>query len=177
MSKSVHKKYTHAEFQEDLQFPGYFEFGGPWGALGIMLFSHAIMIYMWIVIELNQGYAWPQEEFIANFDDKMKEAAQRLSPTLDTVVLFLVAQFVMAAVLPGLVVHGRPLPWRHGATIAYLCNAYQAWWLSLAIIVAGHFMGYSLAWVASNFGALMVTAMIAGDVASLALYLGARMTG
>jgi delta14-sterol reductase/lamin-B receptor len=87
---------------------------------------------------------------------------QAIAPSGTAAVVYLAwfaFHVLLERLLPGRVVQGSPLP--DGSTLGYRINGLLAMGLSLAAVVAGHFLGWlPLAWLYDHFGALLTVITI-----------------
>lgn len=161
-----------------------FEFGGALGAAFIIVFSHLLMFYLWVAWRFHDGaLIYPTSvadavPFLARIGDLIITHATPSWSTFAIYWLFLVAQGLMAAFLPGLEIKGLPIPSLAGKQLVYRCNGYTAWWLSLFIIAILHFTGiFPLQQIYAQFGSLMVVAMISANAIALVVFFVAKTTG
>ena len=115
------------------------EFGGPIGASCIVVFSHALLYYVYYCLQHNNGRLW----IAHSFDDvtaALHTITTNAAPTWFAAVLyfgFLGFEGLLALVAPGLQLTGRPD--ETGQKLTYNCNAYVSWWVTLATIAALHY--------------------------------------
>ena len=158
----------------------YYEFGGPVGALGLIIFSHFIMVYLWASLQFFDGsvfypksigdiYPW----FGRLFDLWRNHAL----PTVESVKIygiFMLVEVVIAMVVPGLKIKGLPIPSWGYKQLEYNCNAIQSWYIMIALAAVLQFTGlWSMSSVIDSIGPLTTTAMIAGDLLAITLYVSA----
>ena len=178
----IHESLTEDKYRftpERDTWNGKYEFGGPIGALGFIVFSHFIMYYLWACICFFDGEAvYPGHAKLQGkpfWSTFMAAIAERAAPTAWTFGVFsafLFFEYALAVVLPGPVTYGLPLASEGGRRLAYKCNAVSAWYIQLAVIIALEYTGiFSLAQVADNFGRFMTAAVIWGDVVSVIVYI------
>lgn len=106
------------------------EFGGPFGSVFIMIWSHFLMLYLWISLEYYQGGIYMPDLSIVS------QQLSKAYPTWQTVAMywgFMILQVIFAYVLPGPVVKGLPVPSENNKQYPYLCNALYSWYLTLAL--------------------------------------------
>lgn len=159
------------------------EFGGPAGALAILLFSHAVLYYLWIAWRFHGG-AVHYPDGLGDVGPYLARAADQIAthaaPTWRAVAVywgFLVAHAVGAVVMPGPKVRGLAVPALGGAKLEYRCNALFSWYATLLVVGAAHVTGvFSLDQVFDQFGSYMTVAVVSGDVVAVAIYAGARIT-
>ena len=94
------------------------EFGGRFGALGIMLASHIVLYYLWICWRYLGGSLAHPNGFsdIGPFFVRMGQyVADGAAPTWNAVGIyfgFLLVQALLAVILPGVEMKGLPIPSR-----------------------------------------------------------------
>lgn len=160
------------------------EFGGPLGALGIMVGSHLLLYWLWIAWRFEGG-AMPLPEGLADvgsFATRMiAHVVTDAAPTWEAVAVyttFLLVQAALMAWLPGLKIKGLPVPSQDNVRLEYVCNGISAWYATLVLVGVAHFSGaYPLTRVWDQFGSLMTVAIVAGDLVAIAAYVGAKRTG
>lgn len=179
----------HFTPERDL-WDGKYEFSGPVGAALIMLFSHVIIFYFYLCIEFYSGtMIYPGHAALrgAAFLPTMgRHLRERCRPGVHTTLIFLAflfIQYVFAALLPGVVVKGLPLPSENGYRLRYKCNAVTAMYCMLILIGALHYTGvYPIHMLRVDFGQYLTIATVVADVLSvwvfvLGLKRPIRMTG
>ncbi|ODV68393.1 ERG4/ERG24 ergosterol biosynthesis protein [Hyphopichia burtonii NRRL Y-1933] len=166
--------------------PGYvpkdqieFEFGGPAGALGMMIGFPLLMYYMWISAQFYDGKpAWPSDgqswsEFI--LDDLLQFFIDYGIPSFKTIfifTLFMTVQGIFYLTLPGVWTKGQPLSHLNNKQLPYFCNAQWSFYTTLTIILGLHFSNlFKLPYIIEHFGEFMTIAIIYGMTGSVALYL------
>lgn len=170
---------------------GTYEFGGSLGAfggtmssLGIMVFSHFIIYYLWTCIEFYNGVViYPGHEALkgASMYEVAAKALEAACPTKFTFAAFSAFQFVqylLAVVLPGPVTYGLRIPSQNGYHYSYKCNGVYAWYCILAILAALHYTGvFPLYLIRQEFGRYMSSAIIWADIVSVFVFLGGYING
>lgn len=169
------------------QWTGHYEFGGPVGCIVIILFSHAIMYYLWACITLNNG-----DLIIPNNKGHVitplgsrpflsflwKGIVRHALPTWKTVGLLLafnILQVALAKVLPGPIAYGLPVPSENGHRMTYKCNAVYAWYLLLLGYAVMDYSGVlPLTTLVDSLGSFMSSAVILADIASIIVFLRGR---
>jgi delta24(24(1))-sterol reductase len=170
--------------EKDL-WSGEYEFGGPIGAACIMVFSHFIVYYLWICVDFYDGSlihpfhsALGSESFSAAF---FRILSTRAVPTLTSFcafVGFLLAEYLLAVLLPGPKALGLPVPSENGYVHKFKCNGVYCWYIILATLATVHFTGiYPLTRIRENYGEFVTSAIIVADVGSVFLYLFGVLTG
>ncbi|KAJ3009266.1 C-24(28) sterol reductase [Thoreauomyces humboldtii] len=162
----------------------HLEFGGPIGVSFMMLFFPTLMYYFWICIEFNDGHLEHPDSFgniKSWFQDNLLRVAEHACPNwfaIITYTAFTVVQFALAAVMPGPVVKGMPVPSLGFKQLSYLCNGVACWYATLILSAVLHFTGVlSLGRIIDNFGPIMTVSVIAGFAITIATYLYAVLSG
>ncbi|KAK4518736.1 uncharacterized protein ATC70_008958 [Mucor velutinosus] len=173
--------------EEEVDNEVVYEFGGPAGALGMMLGFPCLMYYFWICLEYHQGHlitpASYTKDGIMQFlsEEILAKIAVGAYPTFTAVKIymgFVVYSFLCAYFMPGPVVNGLPLPSLKGGKLPYLCNALSSWYLTLALSVILHVTGiFRLTSIIENFGGIMTTAIIWGFTMSFLVYTTSMIKG
>ena len=154
------------------------EFGGTFGAVTIILFSHFILYYLFISLHVYDGslfLPWMRvEEHIQFICDKM-------APNLETFAVyltFMAMQTIFAWFLPGFKVEGLPVPSLNGEKLVYNCNGYSSWWLTQITMALLHYNGiFRIQWIAQNMGPLITIMIIFSDVVAVLVYCISLATG
>lgn len=152
------------------------EFGGPAGALGMMIGFPLLMWYMWLSAEFYGGApAWPEGgESWSDFAGHLWQLfVEHGVPSLTTVALFttfFVVQAVFYLTLPGIWAKGQPLSHLGGKQLPYFCNAVWAFYVTNGIMVGLHVAGYKMYYMVDHFGELMTTAIAYGLAMLVGLY-------
>jgi delta24(24(1))-sterol reductase len=85
------------------------EFGGTPGAIGLIVFSHIVPFYFVLSLKYSSGgLYWP-----SSLSELFIDLQQTCSPTLTAFVIyvgFCLIQVIFAAILPGVIVKGLPIP-------------------------------------------------------------------
>jgi len=153
-----------------------FEFGGTWGALALIVWSHAQLYYFWYCITHNNASLVVTDW--ADFAHQVRTGCAPTARTVGAYVLFIVVQAVLAMCVPGHEVQGYPLPHLGGVRLSYCCNGLGCWTLSLAGLAALHMSGaFDLAGIQADLGAYMTSAIIVADVTAIGAYVGALCLG
>ncbi|KAJ3150930.1 C-24(28) sterol reductase [Geranomyces variabilis] len=156
----------------------HLEFGGPIGVTFMMIFFPMLMYYFWICIEFFDGKLARPDSFadIGDWFERMlKIVAYNAAPNVFAVVTytaFTVVQFVLAAVLPGPIVKGMPVPSLGFKQLDYLCNGVACWYATLVASAILHFTGIlPLSRIIDNFGPVMTVSMMAGFLITIGMYI------
>jgi delta24(24(1))-sterol reductase len=167
------------------------EFGGPIGVAAIMIFSHALVYYLWISLTYHHGAliaptgradVWP---FLQRMWGHLLDGAR---PTWHAAAIyfgFLGFQTLLAYTMPGPWIKGLPVPSEANVQHRYLCNGATSWYVTLATAALLHWMGlFRLTEFADNLGPIVTVAAIFANVVALVVYVSTiargkqtRMTG
>lgn len=177
----VRKNMLHKYTPEKDTFNGEYEFGGTFGALGIIIFSHFIVYYLWICIEFYNGnLIYPGSELLKNdgfLFTMFCHISRDASPTFFTIssyVIFLCFELFLATIMPGVKTVGLPIPSENRYRYSYYCNAYLSWYVLIATMSALHFSGiFPIHTVRENFGSFLTSAIIVADTISVIIYVSA----
>ncbi|MDF1758074.1 MAG: delta(24(24(1)))-sterol reductase [Legionellaceae bacterium] len=146
-----------------------YEFGGPIGALIIIIFSHILIYYMWISLTYFQGGLF----FPKDFADLLF-CLSKASPTIFAATFFIgfvALQFILAYFIPGIKVKGLPIPSQDNLQLNYNCNGIPCWYATLVITAILHFTGiFPISLLADNFGSIMTVGVIVADAISIYLF-------
>ena len=168
-----------------------FEFGGPWGAVAMMIGFPLLMYYMWIGATFYNG-AFPlpnKEQSFLDFAIHMADLVYNDAfPNIRAWMIYW-AFFVFEAVcylyLPGITAKGLPLEHEGGQQLTYHCSAVWSFYVTIAVAASLHVSGiFKLYAIMDEFGPIMSVAIISGFAVSFAAYISAfyrgathRMTG
>lgn len=164
------------------QWDGKYEFGGPLGTLGIMLFSHVIIYYFFVCIELFQGaliHPWSSQleghSMLTVFYEHLSVHACPTFKAFATFMAFLLLEYVLAVVLPGMTVKGLPLPSEGGYRLTYKVNAISSWYCVLLIAGTLHYTGVYPLWnLRHEYGHFLTVATIVADVLAVWVYVAGK---
>jgi len=163
---------------------GHSEFGGPSGALGLMVFSHVVLYYFWISQQYYKGAVVVPNSgedisaFLGRLVGHIQEGAMPNMQAASIYLGFVLLQVIFGLTLPGVTVKGLPIPSEKGKVLTYHCNGVSGWWATLAIVFILNYTGiFRLSVVADMFGPLMTCAVLTGNAFSLFLYLHGIATG
>lgn len=144
------------------------EFGGPFGTFFIIVWSHFLMLYLWMSLEFYEGSI-----FVPNLK-LLGSQLERAMPTLTTVLVywgFMGLQLLFALFMPGPTVKGLPLPSENNKQYSYHCNALYSWYTTLALVFILHVTGvFKITFLMDNYGSMLVTSMISGDLVAFFIY-------
>jgi Delta24(24(1))-sterol reductase len=152
------------------------EFGGTRGAIGLILFSHFIPFYFVLSLKYaSGGLYWPQ-----SLPDLFVDFQQACSPTWTAVSIyvgFCVIQLIFAAILPGAIVKGLPIPSENNRQYTYNCNALASWYITLICLPLLHVTGvYRLTVLVDEFGSILCVAIICSDIIAVIIHVYAVQT-
>lgn len=146
-----------------------YEFGGPLGAFCIILFSHALVYYLWMSLTFYSGALfWP-----ASVQELLLMLGEAL-PTFYAAGIylgFIAFQYALARWVPGLIVQGLPVPSLKGRQLSYLCNGIGSWYITLVAVFTLNYTGvFPLTALADHMGPLISVGMIFANGLTLTLY-------
>lgn len=145
------------------------QFGGPAGALALIIVMPTISFYVWSAVAQHGGSLW--------LPSSVAELAAMVPvPTWDAAAIFaawLALQAVLYVVGPGRVVQGWPT--EHGERAEYRINGVFAFGVSAALLVAGVALELvSPRAVLAQFGPLLTLATLFAVVAAALTYVAGR---
>ncbi|RNF21249.1 putative sterol C-24 reductase [Trypanosoma conorhini] len=172
---TVEKKFS----PEKDTWDGHFEFCGPWAVFLIMLASHTLIYYFMVCIMKFQGTmiypGHPLLEGKSMFSVFWEYLRVHAAPTWDTFGIFtgfLILEYILAVILPGVEVKGLPIPSEGGYRYVYRCNAVHAWYCMVVIVGVLHFTEVFPLWrVHEEYGRYLTAATIWADVLSVWVYI------
>jgi len=154
------------------------EFGGAYGAIGLMVFSHSVLYYFWISQRYYQGgLVLPYSmEDIPHFPMRMiehiKDGAMPNASTASVYIGFILLQAFLGLIMPGVTVKGLKIPEEKDKQLDYLCNGFAGWWATLIIVFVLHYTDtFRITYLVDNFGPLMSCAILVADSFAVFLYL------
>lgn len=165
--------------------PGYlpkdeieWEFGGPAGALGMMIGFPLLMWYMWISAEFYGGKpAWPTEEetwrqFIHHLYNTFLEHGVPSFTSWFVFTAFILLEAAFYLTLPGIWTKGQPLTHMNNKQLPYFCNAVWSFYTTIALALILHVTGvFKVYYILEHFGEIMTTAIFYGLSLSIVLYI------
>lgn len=153
------------------------EFGGPAGAVGMIVGFPLLMWYMWICAYFNNGNVWLPEkgQSISSFLNELFQIfLDHGVPTARGWRIFgtfIFTQVVFYYTLPGIWTKGQPLAHLQNKQLPYFCNAMWSFYTSNVIAIVLHFTGiFPLYTILDLFGEIMTAAIITGITYSIILY-------
>ncbi len=160
------------------------EFGGPVGALGMMIGFPLLMWYMWIGAEFYGGSfptPGPNESVTDFLNSLFTIFCDHGIPDLRTWKIFGTFIFVQAIfyyTLPGVWTKGQPLTHLNNRQLDYFCNALASFYTSIAVAAILHYYDiYKLQTTIELFGKIMTAAIITGFSFSGLLFASTYYTG
>lgn len=181
---SVEEVIEPVMVEEDKTPKGYlakkdieYEFGGPAGAIGMMVGFPLLMWYMWISAEFYDGYpalpglneSWTY--FFKKLFSYIVEYGILSFQTWFLFTFFIVLQAFFYLTLPGFWTKGQPLAHLNNKQLPYYCNAVWSFYTSIVLVLFLHFTGlFKLPYIIDHFGEIMTTAIMYGIVLSASLY-------
>lgn len=152
------------------------EFGGSRGALGIMIFSHIIPLYLVLSLKYALGGLYYPQSFI-ELMDHLKESCCPTWIGCGIYFGFLIIQLIFAALLPGVEVRGLPIPKENHRQYRYYCNALSSWYLTLFSLPLIHSTNlFRLTLFVDHFGSILSVSMIFSDILSFIIHFYAKFT-
>lgn len=170
---------------------GFFEFGGSFGALALMIGFPLLMWYMWIGASFYDGkLPLPEEgQSLGDFGKHLWDIVYTHAyPSFRAWRIYwgyMVFEALCYLTLPGIEGYGKPLAFAGGKQLKYFCNAYASFYFTILVMAVLHFSGYFPIYTfLDEFGPLMSVAIISGYIVSFVAYFSAiargqqhRMTG
>lgn len=154
-----------------------YEFGGPVGAVGMMIGFPLLMYYMWISQRFYGGSAaWPVEgqsisEFLAQMKGYWVDYAIPSPLSFFIFSFFILMQGILYVTLPGIWTKGQPLKHLDNKQLPYFCNAYASLYTTLTIVFALHFSGiFKLYYILDHFAEIMTCSIFYGFTFAIGLY-------
>ncbi|KAG2392445.1 hypothetical protein C9374_012697 [Naegleria lovaniensis] len=144
------------------------EFGGPWGCLAIMIFSHIIPYYYWYCLEFNDS------KLVWFGDVDWARAWQHARPNwtaFNIYMGFIVFEGLLAWLIPGHYHDGLPLTHEGGRKLQYNCNAIQAWYVLLGTVAVLYVTGIApISMLLDNYASVLSVAIIFSNLVALFTY-------
>lgn len=178
LSEAFNDEKTRVFMPEKDVWDGKYEFGGPLGVLFIILFSHFIMYYLYICVEVYQGTAiYPGHPLLKGkpmaeaFLDHFFALCIPTPVTFGLFLVFLFIQYLLGIFLPGVTTYGLPIPSENGYRLTYKCNAALSWFAILVSVGLSQYMGwFDIAYLRYNFGKFLTTGVVLGNLFSTICY-------
>lgn len=153
------------------------EFGGPWGVVGIMIFSHCLVYYCWICLTYyDGGIAYPSGlsdllPFARRLAGHIWEGAFPTAYAFKMYWGFVLFEALLQYVCPGVVMKGLPLEHEGGKQLEYNCNALLAWYITLALWIYLQWSGlFPWSTLMHHYGPLLSVSVISGNVIAILTY-------
>ncbi|KAH9449575.1 hypothetical protein MJO28_010699 [Puccinia striiformis f. sp. tritici] len=169
------------QFNPDADPHTHYEFGGPWGSLGLMILFPCLMYYFFICLwcydgKLSRPDSLNPKEVIRWSSEFWQLIKLHTRPTWSATYLYmglLFHQVFLAWFMPGVRQEGLPIPSLNGGKLTYYCNALCSWYATLATVFVLHsVLGVvRLGDVFDQLGHLMTIATIFGFAISLFYYI------
>lgn len=146
--------------------------------LTIMIMSHILIYYFYICIEKYHGtLIYPGHADLKGnrFGIVMWHHLKELCcPTQKTFVIFfsfLLTEYILAVILPGVQIKGLPLPSENGYRLTYKCNGLWAWYCILILAAVLQYTNtFPLRLLREEFGHYLTAATITADVLAVWVY-------
>ncbi|KAA1076030.1 C-24(28) sterol reductase [Puccinia graminis f. sp. tritici] len=174
------KDLIQGKFNPDADPHTHYEFGGPWGSLGLMILFPCLMYYFFICLwcydgQLSRPDSLHPTEIIRWSSEFWKLIKLHTRPTWSATYLYmglLAHQVALAWYMPGVSQEGLPIPSLNGGKLTYYCNALCSWYATLATVFVLHsVLGVvRLGDVFDQLGHLMTIATVFGFAISLFYY-------
>ncbi|KAI4266308.1 MAG: hypothetical protein LQ337_008830 [Flavoplaca oasis] len=160
------------------------EFGGTPGVCAIMTVFPILMYYLWIGATYYDGHLpWPaKDQSLRDFAGQLGSLAyEGAFPNLKAWTIywgFMVFEVICYLYLPGITVHGKPLPHENGRRLEYYCSGSWSFYANIVLAAALHFSGvFKLYTLLDEFGPIMSVAIISAIGISLVAYFSAQYRG
>ncbi|ODV84244.1 hypothetical protein CANARDRAFT_201583 [[Candida] arabinofermentans NRRL YB-2248] len=175
--KVVQKSESNSSKPLKEEVPEY-EFGGPAGAIGMMLGFPALMYYMWISAQFYSGKAaWPADgqswsDFLTvTMYGYLKDYAVPSPTSINVFALFIITQAFLYVSLPGIWTKGQPLTHLDNKQLPYYCNAYATFYFNIVLASVLHYFGiFKIYYILEHFAEIMTCAIVTGFSFSIGLY-------
>ncbi|VEU20624.1 DEKNAAC101466 [Brettanomyces naardenensis] len=155
-----------------------YEFGGPAGALGMMIGFPQLMYYMWISQRFYGGklaaplpdQSW--SDFFVQYFGYISDYGLPTVYSAKIFAVFCISQLVFYVIFPGTWTKGQPLKHLNNQQLSYFCNAYATFYINIVIVLALHLTGvFRIYEIIDHFGEIMACAIVTGFSFSIGLYL------
>ena len=163
---------------------GHIDFGGSFGALGMMIGFPALMYYMWIGATFYDGkFPTPMEgqtflEFLTQMKDIVYVHAFPSLKAWQIYWVFFVFEAACYCLLPGVWTQGKPLAHEGGKQLPYYCSGVWSWYTTIVVMGALHYTGlFPLYTIIDEFGPIMSVAILSSFLMSFAAYFSALARG
>lgn len=162
----------------------HFEFGGSFGAAGLMIGFPLLMWYMWIGATYYggklpvpaDGQSWTG--FGRHLVQLVYDGAFPTAKAWIIYWVFFVVEAVFYCAMPGVSGYGKPLLHEGGKQLRYYCSAYTSFYATIMIVATLHTTGiFPLYTILDEFGSIMSVAIISGFINSFIHYSSAFLRG
>ncbi|KAJ8659068.1 hypothetical protein O0I10_005106 [Lichtheimia ornata] len=164
-----------------------YEFGGPFGVVGMMIGFPMMMCYFAMSLTLHEGHFFFPSEFTVEgikewfATEIVEKGIPAVLPTIKATKIYMgyvLFSFILAYIMPGPVVHGLPIPSLKGKRLPYVCNGLSAWYLTLVVSAVVHVTGiFRLTEIVDNFAPIMSVAIIWGFTMTTLVYICSIING
>ena len=163
---------------------GHFDFGGPQGALAMMICFPLLMYYMWIGATFYGGklplptstQSLPQ--FLQHLASMVYEHAFPTWKAVSIYWTFFILQALAYSFLPGVTGYGKPLDHEGGKKLSYHCSAVWSFYITILSLGLLHFTNiFPLYTILDEFGPLLTVAINAGFLVAIIAYISAIVRG
>lgn len=158
--------------------PTEYDFGGPLGAISMMIGFPLLMYYMWISQKFYNGSpALPTEnqsyvDFLVQMREYFIDYAIPSKKSFSIFTSFILLQAIFYVVLPGVWTKGQPLKHLHDKQLPYYCNAYASLYTTLSLVFFLHYTNiFKLYYIMDHFPEIMTCSIFYGFTFSIGLYL------
>jgi delta24(24(1))-sterol reductase len=174
------------------------QFGGALGVGTVIVFSHILLYYFYLSLELHGGalflpqeahelikqgfglkqspfltgdFVWTQSRTLEAYWTHLADSAVPTAETCAVYAAFIAFQTALALLLPGFIISGLPVASLGGKRLKYNCNGCFAWWVTQGVAAYLHYNGvFRVQWIADHYGALLTTMVVFGDAVAIAVY-------
>lgn len=153
-----------------------YEFGGPVGAIGLMVWSHYILIYFWYCLEFNSGQMiipTSLSDLLIHTQNVWGLIMEKGIPSQTMWIAyfaFFFVQILLASFMPGITTYGLPTA-PNGERLPYLCNGYACYYLGLLGLFAIHYFDiFPITYLADNYGQALIASILIADATSVFWY-------
>ncbi|KAF4712114.1 C-24(28) sterol reductase [Perkinsus olseni] len=148
------------------------------GYLGLLAFSHSIVLYLATSIRLYGGHVfnpmslWLDGGWAIVVDDVKGHFVEAFV----WYVSFIAYEMLLALILPGVVVKGLALA--NGEHLVYNCNALAAWYVTLITVAVLQLSGiWSISRLTDYYYSLVLVTMLAADLTAVYMWLTGWLAG
>lgn len=170
--------------KHEIDDSNHFEFGGSFGAAGLMIGFPLLMWYMWIGATYydgklplpTDGQTWA--DFGHHLLALVQDGAFPTAKAWTIYWVFFVVEAGFYCAMPGVSGYGKPLLHEGGKQLRYFCSAYTSFYATVVIVAALHVTGlFPLYTILDEFGSIMSVAIISGFINSFIHYTSAFLRG